>query len=160
MLIKPSPFPDFQQPGCAVISYPAGAPGRNQRRLGSCDSKDSKLSTALNGLASGSNCRCRLWYVGRTTVQFLVQQILFMNIWIIILGMVLVAHLLKLLPLALLGEITLPIWAERGLNYVPIAILSAIIGVSFVPSPDWFSFTTDRLASWPFSSPGLLETFP
>ncbi len=66
-----------------------------------------------------------------------------MNIWFIILSMALVTYLLKLLPLTLLGENALPLWARRGLNYVPIAVLSALIGVSFVPSTDWLSFTLD-----------------
>jgi branched-subunit amino acid transport protein len=66
-----------------------------------------------------------------------------MEIWLIILGMALVTYLPRLLPLTHLREETLPAWVKRSLEYVPIAVLSALVSVEFLPSPGWGQFTFD-----------------
>jgi branched-subunit amino acid transport protein len=67
-----------------------------------------------------------------------------MTIWLIILGMALVTYGVRLLPLTSLDYSRLPSWMKRGLAYVPISVLSAIIGPSFVPSPNWGEFVLDE----------------
>ena len=66
-----------------------------------------------------------------------------MTIWIIILGMAVVTYGPRTLPLTTISEDALPYWARRGLKYVPIAVLSAIIGPEFLPPGDWFEYTVD-----------------
>ena len=66
-----------------------------------------------------------------------------MEIWLIILGMALVTYLPRLLPLTHLREETLPDWVKDSLQYVPIAVLSALVSVEFLPSPGWGQFTFD-----------------
>lgn len=66
-----------------------------------------------------------------------------MEIWLIILGMALVTYLPRLLPLTHLNEETLPDWMRRSLHYVPIAVLSALVGVDFLPSPGWGQYIVD-----------------
>jgi branched-subunit amino acid transport protein len=67
-----------------------------------------------------------------------------MNIWLIILGMALVTYGVRFLPLTVIDENALPRWARRGLTYVPIAVLSAIIAPEYVPSEDWFQYILDE----------------
>jgi branched-subunit amino acid transport protein len=50
-----------------------------------------------------------------------------MNHWTLIIGMMLVTFLPRYLPLLLAGKMVFPEWLERAFNYVPIAVLSAII---------------------------------
>ncbi|HLA45478.1 MAG TPA: AzlD domain-containing protein [Aggregatilineales bacterium] len=66
-----------------------------------------------------------------------------MTIWLIILGMSIVTYGTRLLPLTLIDEEALPYLARRGLVYVPVAVLSAIIGPGFVPGKDWLHYTVD-----------------
>ncbi len=66
-----------------------------------------------------------------------------MNIWIIILGMGLVSYLPRMLPLAASKRRQFPPWAERALDFVPVAVLSALVGAAFIPSHDWLVFTID-----------------
>ena len=66
-----------------------------------------------------------------------------MEIWLIILGMALVTYLPRLLPLTHLREESLPTWVKRSLQYVPIAVLSALVSVEFLPHPAWGQFTLD-----------------
>jgi branched-subunit amino acid transport protein len=66
-----------------------------------------------------------------------------MKIWLIIIGMALVTYLPRLLPLTNLQAETLPGWLRRSLHYVPIAVLSAIVGVEFLPSQGWLHYTPD-----------------
>lgn len=66
-----------------------------------------------------------------------------MNIWLIIFGMAVVTYSIRFLPLTVIKAESLPFWAQRGLNYVPIAVLSAIIGPALLPSEEWFKFTLD-----------------
>jgi len=49
------------------------------------------------------------------------------NEWILIALMALVTYLPRALPLALAGRLRLPAALERGLDFVPIAVLTAII---------------------------------
>lgn len=66
-----------------------------------------------------------------------------MNIWLTILGMGLVTFGTRWLPLTVIREEMMPQWARRGLVYIPIAVLSAIIGPAFVPATDWGEYTLD-----------------
>jgi len=50
-----------------------------------------------------------------------------MSIWLLILGMALVTFLPRYLPFALAGRISLPPLLVAALDYVPIAVLTAII---------------------------------
>jgi len=50
-----------------------------------------------------------------------------MNEWLLIGLMALVTYLPRYLPMALAGRVGLPPLLERGLDFVPIAVLSAII---------------------------------
>jgi branched-subunit amino acid transport protein len=63
-----------------------------------------------------------------------------MEIWVTILGMAVVTYGTRLMPLTIVDENTLPLWARQGLKYVPIAVLSAIIGPAYIPSSDWLEF--------------------
>lgn len=65
-----------------------------------------------------------------------------MKIWVIIAGMAIVTYGTRLLPLTTIDENVLPLWVRRGLKYVPIAVLSAIIGPSYITSAEWGSFDT------------------
>lgn len=66
-----------------------------------------------------------------------------MNYWILILGMALVTYVQRLFPLTRLKEGEMPGWARRGLAYVPVAVLSALIGAAFIPAEGWFDFIID-----------------
>ena len=50
-----------------------------------------------------------------------------MNYWLIICAMGLVTFGTRLLPIALLGRIEIPIGVQRALRFVPPAVLSAIV---------------------------------
>ncbi|GGF68743.1 branched-chain amino acid ABC transporter [Paenibacillus albidus] len=50
-----------------------------------------------------------------------------MDIFLIIAGAALVTFVPRVLPLMLLSRINLPDWGMRWLNYVPIAVMSALI---------------------------------
>lgn len=64
-------------------------------------------------------------------------------IWLTILGMGLVTYGVRVLPFTFLREEMLPNWVRRGLNYVPVAVLSAIIAPEYLPSSDWGHITID-----------------
>jgi len=49
------------------------------------------------------------------------------GLWLAILGMGLVTFGIRLLPIVLLERLRLPVVVQRGLRYVPPAVLSAII---------------------------------
>lgn len=66
-----------------------------------------------------------------------------MTIWLTILGMAVVTYGARLIPLTALDEEALPTWARRGLTYVPIAVLSAIIAPAYLPHEQWGEFTVD-----------------
>ena len=66
-----------------------------------------------------------------------------MNIWIIIFGMAVVTYLPRLIPLTMVDEAMLPSWMKHALNYVPIVVLSAIVGMEIVPSEDWLHYGVD-----------------
>lgn len=66
-----------------------------------------------------------------------------MTIWLTILGMAVVTYGVRLLPLTALNADALPQWVRRGLVYVPVAVLSAIIGPAFIPSKGWGAFALD-----------------
>lgn len=50
-----------------------------------------------------------------------------MNEWLLIFLMAVVTYLPRYLPFALAGKVKLPSALERGLDFVPIAVLTAII---------------------------------
>lgn len=66
-----------------------------------------------------------------------------MNIWIIIFGMAVVTYLPRLIPLTTVDEALLPEWIKRALYYVPITVLSAIVGRGILPSEGWLHYTVD-----------------
>lgn len=66
-----------------------------------------------------------------------------MTIWLTIFGMAIVTYGVRLVPLTFLDEESLPVWARRGLAYVPIAVLSAIIAPAYLPHEEWGQFTLD-----------------
>ena len=66
-----------------------------------------------------------------------------MNIWITIFGMALVTYLPRLIPLTSIDEAFLPDWMKGALNYVPIVVLSAIVGREILPSEAWLQYRMD-----------------
>ncbi len=66
-----------------------------------------------------------------------------MNIWLIIFGMALVTYIPRLIPLTTTNEAWLPVWLKRALDYVPITVLSAIVGTELLPSEGWLNYTVD-----------------
>ena len=50
-----------------------------------------------------------------------------LDIFFIIIGAALVTFIPRVLPLMLLSRITIPGWGMRWLNYVPIAVMSALV---------------------------------
>lgn len=66
-----------------------------------------------------------------------------MSIWIIIFGMALVTYLPRLIPLTTVDEALLPEWIKRSLHYVPIVVLSAIVGRGILPSEEWLHYRVD-----------------
>ena len=50
-----------------------------------------------------------------------------MNSWLLIAGMALLTFLPRYLPLGLAGKVALPAWLQRALEFVPIAVLTAIV---------------------------------
>ncbi|GHH98774.1 AzlD domain-containing protein [Neobacillus kokaensis] len=50
------------------------------------------------------------------------------SIFLIIFGMALVTFIPRVLPIAVLSRVELPEWAMRWLNYVPIAVMAALVG--------------------------------
>jgi branched-subunit amino acid transport protein len=50
------------------------------------------------------------------------------SIFLIILGSALVTFIPRVLPIAILSRVELPEWAMRWLNYVPIAVMAALVG--------------------------------
>lgn len=50
-----------------------------------------------------------------------------MNLWLLILLMALVTYLPRYLPMALAGRVRLPPTLEQALDFVPIAVLTAIV---------------------------------
>lgn len=66
-----------------------------------------------------------------------------MTIWLTIIGMAAVTYGVRVLPLTAVNADALPEWVRRGLAYVPVAVLSAIVGPAFLPSSAWGQFTID-----------------
>ena len=50
-----------------------------------------------------------------------------MELWLIVIGMGLVTYAVRLLPIALLERIEIPILVQRALRYVPPAVVTRII---------------------------------
>ncbi|WP_066251355.1 AzlD domain-containing protein [Neobacillus drentensis] len=50
------------------------------------------------------------------------------SIFLIILGSALVTFIPRVLPIAILSRVELPEWTMRWLNYVPIAVMAALVG--------------------------------
>jgi branched-subunit amino acid transport protein len=65
------------------------------------------------------------------------------KIWLLILGMALLTYGQRLLPIGGMGRVSWPAWVRRGLDYVPVAVMSALIGAEFVPAEGWFAFKVD-----------------
>ncbi|WP_160725395.1 AzlD domain-containing protein [Bacillus sp. USDA818B3_A] len=54
------------------------------------------------------------------------------SIFLIILGSALVTFIPRVLPIAILSRVELPDWAMRWLNYVPIAVMAALVGQELI----------------------------
>ncbi|AZU64562.1 AzlD domain-containing protein [Neobacillus mesonae] len=54
------------------------------------------------------------------------------SIFLIIFGMALVTFIPRVLPIAVLSRVELPDWAMRWLNYVPIAVMAALVGQELI----------------------------
>ncbi len=50
-----------------------------------------------------------------------------MNEWVLISGMAAVTFLPRYIPLALAGRVSLPDWMRQALEFVPVAVLTAIV---------------------------------
>ncbi len=57
--------------------------------------------------------------------------------------MALVTYLPRLIPLTTVDEAVLPVWIKRALHYVPIVVLSAIVGMEILPSEAWLHYRVD-----------------
>lgn len=56
------------------------------------------------------------------------------NRFLLVLGMALVTYIPRMIPLAILPEIELPIYLKSFLSFIPIAVLSALIFPGFLNS--------------------------
>lgn len=61
------------------------------------------------------------------------------DIFLIILGAALVTFVPRVLPLMLLSRITIPGWGMRWLNYVPIAVMAALVAQELLLEDGRFS---------------------
>ena len=68
-----------------------------------------------------------------------------MNIWLLIALMALVTYLPRFLPMALAGRVQLPPALERALDFVPIAVLTAIIARATLVRGDTLDFSMANL---------------
>ncbi|MNI45311.1 Branched-chain amino acid transport protein (AzlD) [compost metagenome] len=66
------------------------------------------------------------------------------DIFLIILGAALVTFIPRVLPLMLLSRISIPDWGMRWLNYMPIAVMSALVAQElFVDGGHFAALTTN-----------------
>lgn len=71
------------------------------------------------------------------------------NILLMIIGAAIVTMIPRVLPLVLLSRIKIPEWGMRWLNFVPIAVMSALVGQElFVPGGK-LSFGPELIAALP-----------
>ncbi|MDQ0194367.1 branched-subunit amino acid transport protein [Paenibacillus wynnii] len=68
-----------------------------------------------------------------------------MDIFLIIIGAALVTFIPRVLPLMLLSRINLPEWGMRWLNYVPIAVMAALVAQALFIQDDQFSLSSNNL---------------
>lgn len=68
-----------------------------------------------------------------------------MNDWLLIALMALVTFLPRYLPFALAGRVKLPSALERGLDFVPVAVLTAIIAQTTLIRGGEFDLTISNL---------------
>ncbi len=64
-----------------------------------------------------------------------------MNEWALIAGMALVTYVPRYLPFALAGKVKLPPTLERALDFVPIAVLTAIVAQASLLHGDQLNFS-------------------
>lgn len=64
-------------------------------------------------------------------------------ILIIILGSAIVTFIPRVLPLVVLSQTTLPEWAMRWLNHVPVAVMAALVGQEILLSDGKLSFQSN-----------------
>ncbi|ULO05066.1 AzlD domain-containing protein [Paenibacillus sp. 19GGS1-52] len=67
------------------------------------------------------------------------------DIFFIIIGAALVTFIPRVLPLMLLSRITIPSWGMRWLNFVPIAVMSALIAQELFVQNGEFTFPSNNL---------------
>ena len=68
-----------------------------------------------------------------------------MDIVLIIIGCALVTIIPRVLPLMLLSRVNLPDWGMRWLNYVPIAVMAALVGQELFIQDGTFSLSGNKL---------------
>lgn len=66
-------------------------------------------------------------------------------LWIII-GSAIVTLVPRVLPLMILSRVTIPDWGKRWLNYIPIAVMSALIAQELFSSNGEFSLLSENKA--------------
>lgn len=71
-----------------------------------------------------------------------------MNEWALIIGMMLVTFLPRYVPLALAGRVHLPDWLRQALEFVPIAVLTAIVVQVVWVRPDGLDANWDNPYLW------------
>ena len=64
---------------------------------------------------------------------------------LIIIGCALVTIIPRVLPLMLLSRVNLPDWGMRWLNYVPIAVMAALVGQELLIQDGTFSLSGNKL---------------
>lgn len=67
------------------------------------------------------------------------------DIFFIIIGAALVTFIPRVLPLMLLSRITIPAWGMRWLNFVPIAVMSALIAQELFVQDGEFMLSSNNL---------------
>ncbi|KGE17158.1 AzlD domain-containing protein [Paenibacillus wynnii] len=68
-----------------------------------------------------------------------------MDIFLIIIGAALVTFIPRVLPLMLLSRVNLPEWGMRWLNYVPIAVMAALVAQALFIQDEHFSLSSNNL---------------
>jgi branched-subunit amino acid transport protein len=67
-----------------------------------------------------------------------------LEIFLIIAGAALVTFIPRVLPLMLLSRIQIPEWGMRWLNYVPIAVMAALVAQELLISDGSLSLSSNR----------------
>ncbi|WP_138493641.1 AzlD domain-containing protein [Paenibacillus pinistramenti] len=71
------------------------------------------------------------------------------DVLLMIIGASIVTLIPRIVPLMLLSRIQIPEWGMRWLNFVPIAVMSALVGQELFISDGKLSFDPEMLAALP-----------